>query len=106
MDWMLATQAMSNYIIARTLVNDRTERSLKGEVTLSMIEDVNDKAITQAITWGAPIILKHLAQNQLRGKIGIAGRIAGRAGLRFVPFIGTALLVKDMYDLYQFFDDD
>lgn len=46
--------------------------------------------------------LKHAAQSQLKGRLGIALRVGGRAGLRFVPVIGTAYTV---YTVYSFLDD-
>ncbi len=41
---------------------------------------------------------KYLARNQVRGAIGITGRVAGRVGVRLVPVVGWAM---NAYDAYQ-----
>ena len=105
MDWYLATQVMSDYVIARTIHDDYSKRKMKNDVTFRAVEKINQTATQAAITYAAPKILKHLAQNQIKGKIGIIGRVGGRAGLRFVPVLGTALLVKDAYSLYRYLTD-
>ena len=51
-----------------------------------------------AIALGA---LPHMAQNQLKGRVGIALRVTGKLGMRAVPVVGVAMTV---YDAYRFFD--
>ena len=46
---------------------------------------------------GSHTVLKHAAQSQVKGSMGIALRVGGRVGLRLVPVVGIALLAYDTY---------
>lgn len=46
--------------------------------------------------------LKHAAQSQVKGRMGMALRVGGRVGLRFVPILGTAYAA---YSIYSAIDD-
>ena len=106
MDWYLATQSVSEYVLNRIIaVEDaRTEKWEKTAADV-VIEHVVETAARGVMTWAIPTIMKHLAQNQIKGTLGIMGRVGGRVGLRAVPVLGTILIVKDAYDLYDFLTD-
>ena len=42
---------------------------------------------------------KHMAQSQLKNRLGMYVRTSGRIGLRAVPIIGTAMAVYTVYTL-------
>ena len=111
--WMDNVQSFSNfYNVSRHVTTNmakgkvrRPHGSLKHTVTHSMIDHAVESATNAAITYAAPKILRHLAQNQIKGKIVIIGRVGGRAGLRFVPVLGTAMMIKDAYSVYRWMTD-
>jgi hypothetical protein len=71
----------------------------------SPLDSIINRSVGNAIAGGSVIALKHLAQNQLKGNIGIAGRTVGRVGGRFVPIVGAAMLAHDAWKVYKFFTD-
>ena len=69
--------------------------------TRSMLKQVQKEMAIQAGIGLALGALPHMAQNQLKGRVGIALRLTGRVGMRAVPVVGTAMIV---YDAYRFLD--
>ena len=106
LDWYLATQSVSNYVMNRVIASEdaRTQDFYKTAAD-HYIEDLLESAARGVMVWAVPEIMKHLAQNQIKGKLGIMGRVGGRVGLRAVPVLGTLMIVKDAYDLYQWISD-
>ena len=45
----------------------------------------------------------HAAQNQIKGRLGMALRVGGRLGVRVIP---VAAAVMTAYDIYMFLSDD
>ena len=105
LDWYLATQTVATYLVEKEIARSNQFHKERGIETNPVVDHLMGQAATGLVVWAVPTLLKHIGQNQLKGKIGIAGRLAGRAGMRFVPFLGTALLVKDIYDIYDYFVD-
>lgn len=60
---------------------------------------------TGLVLKGSHELLKHAAQSQIKGRIGIGLRVGGRIGLRVVPVVGAALLAYDLYQAYQYLTD-
>ena len=60
-----------------------------------LLDDVKEKSML-GVAWETS---KQLAQNQVKGKLGIAGRVAGRIGMRAVPVVGYGMLAYDMYQI-------
>lgn len=55
------------------------------------------------VTMAAAVaVAHHAAQNQMKGKVGIALRVGGRIGVRAIP-VAAALMTA--YDVYQFLSD-
>lgn len=106
MDWYLATQSVSEYVMNRIIASEdaRTETWQKTSMDI-IIEDAVETVGRAVMTWAIPTIMKHMAQNQIKGTLGVMGRVGGRLGLRVVPVLGTILIVKDAYDLYDFLTD-
>ena len=106
MDWYLATQSVSEYVMNRIIASEdaRIDKWEKTPADMA-IEHVVETALRGVMTWAIPTIMKHMAQNQIKGTLGIIGRVGGRAGLRVVPVLGTILIVKDAYDLYEYLTD-
>ena len=114
--WMAKQNAfVTRYVVSKAMASSRPEgRNSRKPGTLSKVQirepDVIDSivhtATGSAVTWALPRIMKHLAQNQIKGKIGIAGRTLGRVGGRFVPIIGTAMLIKDAHSVLTYLLDD
>lgn len=65
-------------------------------------DQVKHELVTGAVTSMVMLGLKHAAQSQLKGRLGIAMRVGGRVGLRAVPIIGTAYTV---YTVYSYLDE-
>lgn len=106
MDWYLATQSVSDYLLNRIIASEDERLTTAGIARDMTVEHTMEMVGRGVMTWAIPTIMKHMAQNQIKGTIGIMGRVGGRLGLRVVPVIGTILLVKDAYDLYEFLTDD
>lgn len=105
MDWYLATQSVSEYVMNRIIAeNDDSFATNRSELDL-MIDYALEQTGRAVMTWAIPTIMKHLAQNQIKGTIGIMGRVGGRLGLRVVPVLGTIMIVKDAYDVYEYLTD-
>ena len=68
----------------------------------SFYEHVKSNIITGVATGVMMSGLKHAAQSQLKGRLGIALRVGGRVGVRAVPVIGTAMTI---YSIYKFLED-
>lgn len=68
----------------------------------SFYEYVKSDVMTGAAAGVMMSGLKHAAQSQLKGRLGVALRVGGRVGLRVVPVVGTAMTV---YSIYKFFED-
>lgn len=104
-DWYLATQVVSDYIMNRSIASDEaafTEQGMDPEVMTSYAMQSVGKA---TVTWALPKIMWHLSRNEVAGKLGTTGRLVGKLGMRTVPLLGTALLIKDAYDLWDYFTD-
>ena len=103
MDWYLATQSVSNYVMNR-IYSDQEKPTEHSHPSIVM-----DYALEQAgravMTWAIPTIMKHLSQNQIKGTIGVMGRVGGRVGLRVVPVLGTVMIIKDALDVYEYLTD-
>ncbi len=70
--------------------------------TKLMIDRTFETGTRAVLTWALPSLFKHLSQNQIKGTIGIIGRTGGKIGLRAVPILGTAMMVKDAIDLADY----
>ncbi len=105
LDWYLASQ-----LVGETLVNqmvhdqNRVQDSHphhRNQFNKTM-DSVTSTLARGAVTWAVPEIAKHLAKNQLKGKLGKIGRVTGRVGLRAVPLLGAAMMIHDVKSLYKF----
>lgn len=96
MDWYLATQVISE------VIHSKMEKETPSH---DMIDQALLHTQRSVMTWAIPRIMKHLSQNQIKGTLGIMGRVGGRVGLRAVPVLGTIMMVKDAYSLYDYLTD-
>ena len=103
LDWYLATQVVNNYVLNKVYA-DTTENT--GKIThVDVIDRALEGTARAVMTWAIPTIMKHLAQNQINGRLGAMARVGGRVGLRAVPVLGTVMIVKDALDVYEFLTD-
>lgn len=103
LDWYLATQVVNNYALNKVVAaHESSQQDLMRNHTVESVIEHGTRAV---MTWAIPTIMKHMAQNQIKGTLGIMGRVGGRVGLRAVPVIGTVMMVKDAYDLYDYLTD-
>lgn len=88
-----ASQAASNFVspAVSSTVQENTERFVK---------QVGEQLVKEAIWRLVEVGAKQLATK--KGKTGAVGKVASR----FVPYIGWALLAKDVYDLQDFVRDE
>ena len=108
LDWYLASQVVSEVLIDQLVQNQKKVQDshpFHRNPTNLMLDKVTENVARSVMTWAIPTLMKHLAQNQIKGTIGIMGRVGGRVGLRAVPVLGAAMFVKDAYDLYEFLTD-
>ena len=101
----MATQSVSNYVLNRAIAQGDAHRQEHGISPDPFIDHVMENVARGVMVWAVPEIMKHLAQNQIKGKLGIMGRVGGRVGMRAVPVLGTLMIVKDAYDFYQWISD-
>ena len=108
LDWYLASQVVSEVIINQMVQDQKKIQDShphhRNEFNL-MMDTVSEYAARSVMTWALPTLFKHLSQNQIKGTIGIIGRTGGRIGIRAVPILGTAMMVKDAYDLFEYLTD-
>ena len=114
--WMAKKNSfVTRYAVSKAMSSSRPKgRNSRRKGTLSKVDvrepNVIDTALhggaSTAITWALPKLMKHLAQNQIKGKIGIAGRTIGRIGGRAVPILGTVMLIKDAHSVISYLLDD
>ena len=57
---------------------------------------------TGLVLKGSHELLKHAAQSQIKGRLGIGLRVGGRIGLRVIPVVGAAMLAYDLYQAYEY----
>ena len=105
MDWYLATQSVTDYVMNRMIASEDARLTAAHVARNYTIEQTTEAVARGVMTWAIPTLMKHMAQNQIKGTLGIMGRVGGRVGLRAVPVLGTILIVKDAYDLYEFLTD-
>ena len=65
------------------------DKQMKEKVSLAAIRKASEAA----------------AKSTLTGRTGATVRLVGRVGVRINPYIGAALLAKDLYDLYRWSTD-
>jgi hypothetical protein len=109
LDWYLATQAVSAYHFQRLVAASDEFHKQRG-VQKSPGNLVAELAVKQAVETAIFSIglkaMKHLSQSQLKNRLGVVARISGRAGLRVIPVVGTAMMVYDAYQVFDYFFDD
>jgi len=108
LDWYLASQVVAEVLIDQMSKNQKKiqdSHPFHRNSTNLMLDHVTETVARSVMTYALPTIMKHLSQNQLKGTLGIMGRVGGRVGLRAVPVIGAALFVKDAYEIYDFLTD-
>ena len=107
-DWYLASQVVAEALVDQIVQQQKKTQDShpfhRNEFNL-MKDQVTETVARSVMTWALPTIMKHLSQNQIKGTLGIMGRVGGRVGLRAVPVLGVALFVKDAYDIYEFMTD-
>ena len=96
----------NEYKTAWRLASGHTHQQRKQKTTSKKKSPSIKKDVQQdiAISAGLAIALgalPHMAQNQLKGRVGIALRVTGKLGMRAVPVVGVAMTV---YDAYRFLD--
>jgi hypothetical protein len=93
--WMAAVD-----LLPEVQYSDSTPR--QDSTGQQVYDQLKHELVTGAMTSLVMLGLKHAAQSQLKGRLGIAMRVGGRVGLRAVPIIGTAYTV---YTIYDYLDD-
>jgi hypothetical protein len=105
LDWYLASQVVSEVIINQ-MVSDmekvQDSHPHHRSPTQLMLDRTIETGARAVMTWALPTLFKHLSQNQIKGTIGIIGRTGGRIGIRAVPILGAAMMIKDAIDLAEY----
>ena len=100
--WLSNT--MMDYAVSRPLqrrVMQAQKRSKK--ITPGKATEIAARQKVQAsIMKGGHVLMKHAAQSQIKGKLGIGLRVGGRIGLRVIPVVGAAMLAYDLYRAYEY----
>ena len=79
------------------------ERKRQKRITGKQATDVLARQKAEAMVLkGAHTLMKHAAQSQIKGRIGIGLRVGGRIGLRAIPVVGAAMLAYDLYQAYEY----
>lgn len=78
----------------------------RGKITGRDVANIAAKQKAQGVMLkGAHQAFKYAARSQIKGNVGRALRVGGRVGLRAVPFVGTAMLAYDIYQLGSYLLD-
>ena len=98
------SQSMLDYSASRPLQKSvMKEKRKRKQVTAADATAVAARQKAQAgVMKGAHVLMKHAAQSQIKGRLGIGLRVGGRIGLRVIPVVGAAMLAYDMYRAYEY----
>ena len=97
-------KSMRQYAVNRPLQKSvMQQRRSSGRITGTQAANVVARQKAQAsMLKGGHVLMKHAAQSQIKGKLGIGLRVGGRVGLRVIPIVGAAMLAYDIYRAYEF----
>lgn len=97
-------KSMRQYAVNRPLQKSvMQQRRRYGKITGSDAANIVARQKAQAsLLKGGHVLMKHAAQSQIKGKLGIGLRVGGRVGLRIIPIVGAAMLAYDLYRAYEF----
>lgn len=90
--------------IKKNIAKRLDRRTKKSKINLYAI--VEKQAKQEAALRGAKTASRYMARNQVRGAIGIAGRTAGRVGMRLVPVVGWAMNAYDAYQVAKYVKEE
>lgn len=90
--------------IKKSLARSLDKRRKKTKISLYAI--AKKQAEQEAVLRTAKRTSRYLARNQVRGAIGITGRVAGRIGMRLVPVVGWALNAYDAYQVAKYVKEE
>ena len=90
--------------IKKSLARSIDRRTKKSK--FSFYAMVEKQAKQEAALRVAKRTSRYLARNQVRGAIGIAGRTAGRVGMRLVPVVGWAMNAYDAYQVAKYVKEE
>lgn len=101
------SQCMLDYSANRPLQRSvMKERKRQKRLTGSQATEIVARQKAEAMVLkGAHSLMKHAAQSQIKGRMGIGLRVGGRIGLRVIPVVGAAMLAYDLYRAYEYLTD-
>ena len=86
--------------VRKTIVQHQKRRK---KVTPARATEIVARQKAEAMVLkGGMELMKHAAQSQVKGRIGIGLRVGGRIGLRVIPVVGAAMLAYDLYRAYEY----
>ena len=99
LDKSMRQYAMNRPVQKMMMQQRRRSRNISGSDAASFVARQKAQA---SVLKGGHVLMKHAAQSQIKGKLGIGLRVGGRVGLRVIPVVGAAMLAYDLYRAYEF----
>lgn len=91
MAWMQECNSEFDVVTQRAKPSENNQQK---SIVDHVVQDIALGVATNVMYSG----LKHAAQSQIKGRLGMALRVGGRVGMRAVPILGTAMAAYSIYD--------